>query len=204
MTAALRSEWAVFGAGAIVLYVGAEVSIGSNLINFLHLGDLPDATHEKAGKLVSVYYWLGAMVGRLAGSVLLARLRAVRLLSVNAFIAAVFAWPSARAPERWRVCGRLCPGPRILQLHHVSEYLYAELERSRASAAATSGLLRVRSWEGRCCRLPRGTLLIRRPVGLHASFLVPMVAYMLICAFAIMAAKARVMPVGDSVGRVTH
>jgi FHS family L-fucose permease-like MFS transporter len=77
--AALRSQWAVLGAAAIFLYVGAEVSVGSSLIYFLHLSDVLDVTHEQAGKLVSLY-WLGAMVGRFAGSALLARFRAVRLL----------------------------------------------------------------------------------------------------------------------------
>ena len=32
---ALRSRWAIFGAVAIGLYVGAEVSIGSFLVNFM-------------------------------------------------------------------------------------------------------------------------------------------------------------------------
>ena len=36
MFEALRSPWAVFGAVAIGLYVGAEVSIGSIMINFLN------------------------------------------------------------------------------------------------------------------------------------------------------------------------
>ncbi len=35
--------------------------------------------------------------------------------------------------------------------------------------------------------------------GLHAAFLVPMVAYVLICAFAVMAARARVAPVAKAV-----
>src|ERR1700722_9965672 len=48
---ALRSRWAVLGAGAIFLYVGAEVSVGSNLINFLHQSDVLDVTQERAGKL---------------------------------------------------------------------------------------------------------------------------------------------------------
>ena len=36
MFEALRSRWAVFGAVAIGLYVGAEVSVGSIMINFLN------------------------------------------------------------------------------------------------------------------------------------------------------------------------
>src|SRR3546814_7132849 len=58
-----------FGLGAlcIFLYVGAEVAIGSFLVNYLaqpHVLDLSDA---EAGKLLS-FYWGGALAGRFVGS----------------------------------------------------------------------------------------------------------------------------------------
>src|SRR6185295_17971129 len=56
--ATLSSPWAVFGAIAIFLYVGAEVSIASVMINFLHQPDVLDVSLERAGKLLS-FYWLG-------------------------------------------------------------------------------------------------------------------------------------------------
>ena len=56
---ALRSPWALSGALAIFLYVGAEVSIGSTMTNFLHQNDVLGFTLERAGKLVSLY-WGGA------------------------------------------------------------------------------------------------------------------------------------------------
>lgn len=197
VTAALRSQWAVLGAGAIFLYVGAEVSVGSNLINFLHQGDVLGATPEKAGELVS-RYWLGAMIGRFAGSVLLARFRPVRLLSINAFVAAVLCLAVSQGAGDFAAVCALAIGlfnsimfPTIFTL---------TLERSTASAAATSGLL--------CLAIVGGAVLppatgyiadsISGSAGLHAAFLLPMVAYMLICAFAVRAAKARVMPVGET------
>jgi FHS family L-fucose permease-like MFS transporter len=197
VTAALRSQWAVLGAGAIFLYVGAEVSVGSNLINFLHQGDVLDATPEKAGKLVSLY-WLGAMVGRFAGSVLLARFRAVRLLSINAFVAAVLCLAVSQGVGGFAAVCALAIGlfnsimfPNIFTL---------TLERSTASTAATSGLLCLAIVGGAV--LPPATGFIADSVsgsaGLHAAFLLPMVAYILICGFAVRAAKARVMPVGES------
>ena len=54
------------GAIGIFTYVGAEVAIGSFLINYMgshDLGSLPAAT---ASKLVALY-WGGAMVGRFIG-----------------------------------------------------------------------------------------------------------------------------------------
>lgn len=199
VTAALRSPWAVLGAGAIFLYVGAEVSVGSNLINFLHQTDVLDATPERAGKLVSLY-WLGAMVGRFAGSALLARFRAVRLLSINAFVAAVLCLAVSQGAGGFAAVCALAIGlfnsimfPNIFTL---------TLERSTASAAATSGLLCMAIVGGAV--LPPATGLIADSIagsaGLHAAFLLPMVAYALICGFAIRAAKAPVMAVGDTAG----
>jgi FHS family L-fucose permease-like MFS transporter len=56
-----------FGALCIFLYVGAEVSIGSVLVNYLTQADTLGGTAERAGQLVA-FYWGGAMVGRFIGS----------------------------------------------------------------------------------------------------------------------------------------
>jgi len=202
VTGALRSRWAVLGAGAIFLYVGAEVSVGSNLINFLHQSDVLAVTQERAGKLVSVY-WLGAMVGRFAGSALLARFRAVRLLSVNAFVAAVLCLAVSQGAGVFSAGCALAIGlfnsimfPNIFTL---------TLERSTASPAATSGLLCMAIVGGAV--LPPTTGLIADSItgsaGLHAAFLLPMVAYALICGFAVTAARARVSTVGEPAGGAT-
>jgi FHS family L-fucose permease-like MFS transporter len=202
VTGALRSRWAVLGAGAIFLYVGAEVSVGSNLINFLHQSDVLDLTQERAGKLVSLY-WLGAMVGRFAGSALLARFRAVRLLSVNAFVAAVLCLAVSQGAGVFAAGCALAIGlfnsimfPNIFTL---------TLERSTASPAATSGLLCMAIVGGAV--LPPATGLIADSItgsaGLHSAFLLPMVAYALICGFAVTAARARVSPIGETAGNAT-
>lgn len=58
-----------FGMGAlgIFLYVGAEVAIGSVIVNYLMQADVFRVDAESAGKYVPVY-WLGAMVGRFIGA----------------------------------------------------------------------------------------------------------------------------------------
>lgn len=71
----------ILGALAIFLYVGAEVSIGSFLVNFLgekHIMNLPD---EVAGNYVS-YYWGSAMIGRFVGAALLQRIKPQILLAI--------------------------------------------------------------------------------------------------------------------------
>jgi len=75
----------VFGALAIFLYVGAEVSIGSFLVNYFaeaHIGNLSE--HE-ASKMVS-YYWGAAMIGRFIGAALMRFILPTYLLAFNALM----------------------------------------------------------------------------------------------------------------------
>jgi FHS family L-fucose permease-like MFS transporter len=59
-----------FGAASIFLYVGAEVAIGSLIVNFLMQPDVLGLPARAAGEHVP-YYWGGAMVGRFVGAYLL-------------------------------------------------------------------------------------------------------------------------------------
>jgi FHS family L-fucose permease-like MFS transporter len=74
------------GLAAIFLYVGAEVSIGSFMINYISLPQIGDMAQSRAAGFVSLY-WGGAMLGRFAGWLLLKRVDARRLLAVFATIA---------------------------------------------------------------------------------------------------------------------
>src|SRR5207245_10807142 len=71
----------VLGMVGIFVYVGAEVSIGSFLINYLsqpNIGNMPEMV---AAKYVA-YYWGGAMIGRFIGSALLQRGRDGAVLGI--------------------------------------------------------------------------------------------------------------------------
>jgi FHS family L-fucose permease-like MFS transporter len=76
------------------------------------------------------------------------------------------------------------------------------LERSTASAAATSGLLCMAIIGGAV--LPQIAGRLADAAGLHAAYLVPMAAYVAITVFALSAAKARVVEVGQTAGNVAH
>jgi MFS transporter, FHS family, L-fucose permease len=66
----LRVPRFVFGAACIFLYVGAEVSIGSMMVNYLMQPDALALGQRAAGEHVP-FYWGGAMIGRFIGSYLL-------------------------------------------------------------------------------------------------------------------------------------
>jgi Fucose permease len=86
---ALRHPHVRFGVLAIFFYVGAEVSIGSVLVNYLSLPQIGHGlTEQEATRYVSMY-WGGALAGRLLGAFLLARIDPRKLLGLFALVAAL-------------------------------------------------------------------------------------------------------------------
>lgn len=83
---ALKYRHLVLGAVGIFVYVGAEVSIGSFLVNFFGQSDIAGLAPATAAGFVS-YYWGGAMIGRFIGSALLQKINAGKLLALFALIA---------------------------------------------------------------------------------------------------------------------
>lgn len=79
----------VLGAVGIFVYVGAEVSIGSFLINFFGEANIAGLEESEAAKYLT-YYWGGAMVGRFIGAAVMQKVSATKVLSFNAFLAVVF------------------------------------------------------------------------------------------------------------------
>jgi FHS family L-fucose permease-like MFS transporter len=69
-----RYRHLVLGALGIFLYVGAEVAIGSFLVNYFNQKDIGNVTEKVAAGYVS-FYWGSAMVGRFIGSAILQKIR---------------------------------------------------------------------------------------------------------------------------------
>jgi MFS transporter, FHS family, L-fucose permease len=72
----------ILGAAAIFLYVGAEVSIGSFLVNFFGESNIAGLSPAVAGKFVS-YYWGMAMVGRFIGFAVMRHVSPGKTLAFN-------------------------------------------------------------------------------------------------------------------------
>jgi len=208
VASAFRSPWALFGGLAIFLYVGAEVAIASIMINFLveinfieHLArngvldamagvGLIDATRpaeETAGRVLALWYWGGAMVGRFIGSVLLTRVHAGVLLSIAAAVAAALCVYVTMGEAPGAGFAALSVGlfnsimfPTIFTL---------TLSRSSAPASATSGLLCMSIVGGAFLPLAMGATA--DSFGESAAFIIPLTAYLGIFAFAFLAARAK-------------
>ena len=78
-----------FGALGIFTYVGAEVAIGSLLINYLGQPSMGSMSHSQAAHYVSLY-WGGAMVARLIGFFALQRVRQAHALTFVSVLAVIF------------------------------------------------------------------------------------------------------------------
>ncbi|MCH2187072.1 sugar MFS transporter, partial [Myxococcota bacterium] len=78
----------VLGALGIFLYVGAEVSIGSFLVNFFSDENIAGLEEVQAAKYVGLY-WGGAMVGRFVGAAAMQKVAAGKALAFNAGMASL-------------------------------------------------------------------------------------------------------------------
>lgn len=188
--AALRSRWALAGALAIGLYVGAEVSIGSIMINFLHQPAIMDLPLEEGGRYLANLYWGGALLGRFIGSLLLTRIAAPRLLLSCAAAAALLCLValSGLGP----VSGLAALAVGLFNSVMFPIVFTLTLERSGVSQNATSGLLCLAIAGGGALPFMVGRIADTASLGL--AFAVPAVAYVFVAGFAICAARSPARP----------
>jgi FHS family L-fucose permease-like MFS transporter len=182
----LQSRWAIFGAVAIGLYVGAEVSIGSIMINFLNQRQVLALPVEDAGAYLANFYWGGALAGRLVGTLLLTRVRASRLLFTCGVIAVLLCVTVLAGTGPITGYAALAIG--LTNSIMFPTIFTITLERSGVSQSSTSGLLCLAIFGGAVLPLAVGAIADR--FGLGVSFVVPLVAYAVIAAFALAARES--------------
>lgn len=187
MFEALGSRWAIFGAVAIGLYVGAEVSIGSIMINFLNHPDVMALPLDEAGRHLANFYWGGALAGRLIGTMLLTRLRAPVLLGTCGIGAALLC--ALAFFGYGPVSGYAALSVGLFNSIMFPTIFSLTLERSGVPQSATAGLLCLAIFGG--ALLPLAVGAAADTLGLAASFAIPFAAYVAITMFALAASKPR-------------
>jgi FHS family L-fucose permease-like MFS transporter len=162
----------------IFLYVGAEVSIGSFLVNYFGLPEIAGLSAKTAAGYVS-FYWGGAMVGRFLGAGLLRRIKAGYLLAICAICAAALVTVSMLTGGNTAMWSMLSVGlfnsimfPTIFSLGE------AELGRLTGNA---SGLLNMAIVGGAIIPVMVGFLADH--YGLHHAFVIPVICYLYILYF---------------------
>ena len=97
---ALKYPHVVLGIGAIFMYVGGEVSVGSSIINFLCQPGVAGLSAIQASRFVSLY-WGGLLIGRFMGAAELSDLKASTkkmALILIPIVSCVFLWLAQSAP----------------------------------------------------------------------------------------------------------
>ena len=165
----------LFGAIGIFAYVGAEVSIGSFLVNYFGLPEIASLPAKTAAGYVS-FYWGGAMIGRFVGALLLRRFRPASLLVLCTSVAAVLLTTSMVLGGHAAMWSILSVGifnsimfPTIFTLG------VAELGLLTGSG---SGILNMAIVGGAILPLIQG--VIADHIGLQHAFVVPVVCYLYI------------------------
>ncbi|WP_308420537.1 sugar MFS transporter [Edaphobacter dinghuensis] len=165
----------VLGAIAIFVYVGAEVSIGSFLINYFNQSDIAGLTALAAANLVP-FYWGGAMMGRFIGSALLQKVKTEKLLALCAVIATVLVVISMLTVGHVAVWSILLVG-LFNSIMFPSIFTLGIAEMGPLTGEA-SGLLVTAIVGGAIIPELQGVLADH--IGIHHAFIVPVLCYLYI------------------------
>ena len=144
-----------FGALCIFLYVGAEVSIGSLVVNYLMQPHVMALDGSAAGKLIGLY-WLGAMIGRFIGSALLRMVSPGKLLAAAALSAILLILLSTNTTG-------MLSGYSLLAIGLANAIMFPTIfslacERLGARAADGSGVINIAIFGGAVVPLLTGML----------------------------------------------
>ena len=174
----------LFGAIGIFAYVGAEVSIGSFLVNYFGLPEIASLSAKTAAGYVS-FYWGGAMIGRFVGALLLRRFKPTSLLVLCTSAAAALVLTSMILGGHTAMWSILAVGffnsimfPTIFTLG------VAELGPLTGTG---SGILNMAIVGGAILPLIQG--VIADHIGLQHAFFVPVLCYLYILFYGLSGSK---------------
>jgi FHS family L-fucose permease-like MFS transporter len=177
----------LYAVAAIFLYVGAEVSIGSFLVNYLSQRDIGNMT-EKSAALYVTFYWGSAMIGRLAGAGITQKLRAGPVLGAAAIVACALVITSMLSFGHLAMWSLILVGlfnsimwPNIFALG------LAELGRltNKGSSLMVAAVI-----GGAILPLLQGFVADR--IGIHHAFFIPALCYVYLCFFGFHGSKVKV------------
>jgi FHS family L-fucose permease-like MFS transporter len=172
--------WLLAGALGIFTYVGAEVAIGSLLVNYMGLPQIGNLPQSTAANFLMVY-WGGAMIGRFIGSAILQRVKTGKLLGLNAIIAFILVILSILTHGHIAMFALLFVGlfnsimfPSIFTLGIQDLGPLTSKGSSLMIAAIVGGAL-----------IPEATGKLADIIGLHHAFIIPALCYVYIAAYGI-------------------
>ncbi|WP_218309293.1 sugar MFS transporter [Alteromonas antoniana] len=180
----LKHRHLALGVIGIFVYVGAEVSIGSFLVNYFVSENVMGMTEGQAANYIA-YYWGGAMVGRFIGAVLMQKVSPGKLLAFNSALSClliILSVSSSGSLAMWSILAvGLCNSimfPTIFSL---------ALKGLGKQTANGSGMLCLAIVGGAIIPLLQG--VVADTMGLQISFLLPMLCYLYIAYYGLIGSK---------------
>ncbi len=174
-----------YGALCIFLYVGAEVAIGSLIVNYLMQSNVMGLEEQAAGHMIS-YYWGGALVGRIIGSYLL------RLVSPGLILAGVAVGAITLLLISINSTGAVA-GYSLLAIGLMNSIMFPTIfslacEKLGPKAADGSGIINIAIFGGAVIPLLTG-MLADATGSLGTALLLPALCYAIIAGFGIYARR---------------
>jgi FHS family L-fucose permease-like MFS transporter len=180
--------WLLCGALGIFTYVGAEVTIGSLLVNYMGLPQVAGLREQTAANYL-MFYWGGAMIGRFIGSAILQRVKTGLLLCIAAFGASALVLTSIMSSGRLAMDAMLAVGffnsimfPSIFTLGIQDLGPLRSKGSSLMIASIVGGAL-----------IPLATGRLADHIGLQPSLIVPVACYIYIAVLGAAAIRRRVL-----------
>jgi len=174
----------IFGAIAIFVYVGAEVSIGSFLVNYFAQPEIGGLTEKVAASFVA-FYWGGAMVGRFIGSALLQKMKTAGLLGICAICAAGLVAVSMLTSGHFAMYSIILVGLfNSIMFPSIFTLGVAELGPLTGDG---SGIMIMAIVGGAIIPVAQGW--IADHIGIHHAFFLPVICYVYILFFALSGSK---------------
>ena len=191
----LRHPHVLFGVLGIFFYVGAEVSIGSFMVNYLSMPEIGHMSEQQAAKYVS-WYWGGAMIGRFIGSALMAKFSPRRLLALFATINALLVLTTMLSSGGVAMYSIIAIGlfnsimfPTIFALG---------IERLGPMTSKASSLLIMAIVGGAIVPYVQGVFADQ--IGLQHAFFLPLLCYLYIVFYGLRGSRIRSVPATDASG----
>ncbi|NMH65726.1 sugar MFS transporter [Shewanella salipaludis] len=169
---AWRYPHLVLGAIGIFVYVGAEVGIGSFLINFLVQPEIGGFSHAEAAHYIA-YYFGGAMVGRFVGAAVMQKIKAGKVLAFNALCACALVTLALASTGTLAMWALLLVGLcNSIMFPTIFSLALQDLEQHTSQG---SGILCLAIVGGAILPLLQG--LLADNLGIQLAFLVPLLCY---------------------------
>lgn len=169
----------VLGMVGIFVYVGAEVSIGSFLINYLSQPSIGNMSEMMAAKYVA-YYWGGAMIGRFIGSALLQKIKTGTLLGLCGLTAATLVCITMLTTGTVAMWSVILVG--LFNSIMFPSIFTLGIARLGPLTGDGSGLMIMAIVGGAILPVVQGAIADR--IGIHHAFILPVLCYLYIAYYA--------------------